>query len=80
MPSINLVTEIPGPKSRAVIERKEKVVADALALHAPTVIDRGDGAAFTDIDGNTLLDFSGGLGCHIVGYSHPKVVEAVRSA
>ena len=80
MPSIKLVTEIPGPKSRAVIERKQKVVADALGLHAPTVIDRGDGATFTDIDGNTLLDFSGGLGCHIVGYSHPKVVEAVRAA
>ncbi len=80
MPSINMVTEIPGPKSRAVIERKERVVAEALSLHAPTVIDRGQGATFTDIDGNTLLDFSGGLGCHIVGYSHPKVVEAVRAA
>jgi 4-aminobutyrate aminotransferase / (S)-3-amino-2-methylpropionate transaminase / 5-aminovalerate transaminase len=78
--TIKLVTEIPGPKSRAVIERKEKVVAEALSLHAPTVIDHGEGAAFTDIDGNTLLDFTGGLGCQIVGYSHPKVVEAVRTA
>jgi 4-aminobutyrate aminotransferase / (S)-3-amino-2-methylpropionate transaminase / 5-aminovalerate transaminase len=56
------------------------VVAEALSIHAPVVIDRGRGAAVTDIDGNTLLDFSGGLGCHIVGYSHPKVVEAVRDA
>src|SRR5437762_294564 len=32
----------------------------------------------TDVDGNTLLDFSGGLGCQLVGYSHPKVVEAVQ--
>jgi 4-aminobutyrate aminotransferase / (S)-3-amino-2-methylpropionate transaminase / 5-aminovalerate transaminase len=56
------------------------VVADALDLHAETVIDHAQGAAFTDIDGNTLLDFSGGLGCHVVGYSHPKVVEAVVSA
>lgn len=80
MSTINLVTEIPGPKSRAVIERKEKAVADALTLHAPTVIDRGEGAAFTDIDGNTLLDFTGGLGCQVVGYSHPRVVEAVQQA
>jgi 4-aminobutyrate aminotransferase/(S)-3-amino-2-methylpropionate transaminase len=78
--TINLVTEIPGPRSRAVIERKEKVVADALSLHALTVIDRAEGAAFTDVDGNTLLDFTGGLGCQIVGYSHPKVVEAVQDA
>jgi 4-aminobutyrate aminotransferase/(S)-3-amino-2-methylpropionate transaminase len=78
--TINLVTEIPGPRSRSVIERKKRVVVDALDLHAPVVIDRGEGAAVTDIDGNTLLDFSGGLGCHIVGYSHPRVVEAVQQA
>jgi 4-aminobutyrate aminotransferase / (S)-3-amino-2-methylpropionate transaminase / 5-aminovalerate transaminase len=78
--TINLVTEIPGPRSREVIARKERVVADALSLHANTIIDRGSGAAITDIDGNTLLDFSGGLGCHTVGYSHPKVVEAVTAA
>jgi 4-aminobutyrate aminotransferase/(S)-3-amino-2-methylpropionate transaminase len=78
MSTINLVTEVPGPKSRAIIERKERVVADAVDLHVPVVIDRGAGAAFTDLDGNTFLDFSGGLGCLIVGYSHPKVVQAVR--
>jgi 4-aminobutyrate aminotransferase/(S)-3-amino-2-methylpropionate transaminase len=78
--TINLVTEIPGPRSREVIARKERVVADALSLHARTIIDHGRGAAITDIDGNTLLDFSGGLGCHTVGYSHPKVVEAVTAA
>ena len=80
MATINLVTEIPGPRSREVIARKERVVADALSLHANTIIDRGRGSAITDIDGNTLLDFTGGLGCHTVGYSHPKVVEAVTAA
>jgi 4-aminobutyrate aminotransferase/(S)-3-amino-2-methylpropionate transaminase len=78
MSRINLVTEVPGPKSRAIVERKARVVADAIDLHVPVVIDHGKGAAFTDLDGNTFLDFSGGLGCLIVGYSHPKVVEAVK--
>jgi 4-aminobutyrate aminotransferase / (S)-3-amino-2-methylpropionate transaminase / 5-aminovalerate transaminase len=78
MSRINLVTEVPGPKSRAIVERKARVVADAIDLHVPVVIDHGMGAAFTDLDGNTFLDFSGGLGCLIVGYSHPKVVEAVK--
>lgn len=78
MSTINLVSEVPGPKSRAIVERKERVVADAIDLHVPVVIDHGDGAAFTDLDGNTFLDFSGGLGCLIVGHSHPKVVEAVK--
>jgi 4-aminobutyrate aminotransferase/(S)-3-amino-2-methylpropionate transaminase len=80
VPTINLVTDIPGPKSRAVLERKARVVADALSVHAEVMIDRGDGAAFTDIDGNTFLDFSGGVGCHTVGYSHPKVIEAATKA
>jgi 4-aminobutyrate aminotransferase/(S)-3-amino-2-methylpropionate transaminase len=75
--TVELHTEIPGPKSRSIVERKSRVVADPLDLHAPVVIDHAFGAAFTDVDGNTFLDFSGGLGCHLVGYSHPRVVEAV---
>jgi 4-aminobutyrate aminotransferase/(S)-3-amino-2-methylpropionate transaminase len=78
MGAIELVTDIPGPKSAQILERKAKVVADPLDIHAPVVIDHALGARVTDVDGNTVLDFSGGLGCHIVGYSHPKVVEAVQ--
>jgi len=78
MGAIDLVTEIPGPLSKEILARKSKVVCDPLDIHVPAVIDRGDGARFTDVDGNTWLDFSGGLGCQLVGYSHPKVVEAVQ--
>ncbi|MBI2238214.1 MAG: aminotransferase class III-fold pyridoxal phosphate-dependent enzyme, partial [Actinobacteria bacterium] len=76
--TIELVTEIPGPRSREIIARKERVVCDPLELHVNAVIDHALGAAVTDVDGNRLLDLSGGLGCHLVGYSHPKVVEAVK--
>ena len=78
MGTINLVTEIPGPRSTALRERKARVVADPIDLHVPVFIAQGRGASFTDVDGNTFLDFSGGLGCLAVGHSHPKVVEAVR--
>ncbi len=78
MGAINLVTEIPGPRSKEILERKSRVVCDPLDIHVPAVIERGDGARFTDVDGNTWLDFSGGLGCQMVGYSHPKIVEAVQ--
>src|SRR5205085_9536937 len=74
----NVSTDIPGPRSRAILSRKERVVCDPLDIHVPAVIDTSRGATVTDVDGNTFLDFSGGLGCHLVGYSHPKVVEAVR--
>jgi 4-aminobutyrate aminotransferase/(S)-3-amino-2-methylpropionate transaminase len=76
--AINLVTAVPGPRSQEILARKSRVVPDALDIHVPAVIERGDGARFTDVDGNTWLDFSGGLGCQLVGYSHPKVVEAVK--
>jgi 4-aminobutyrate aminotransferase/(S)-3-amino-2-methylpropionate transaminase len=76
--TINLVTEIPGARSKALGERKARVVADPIDLHVPVFIAEGRGAAFTDVDGNTFLDFSGGLGCLAVGHSHPKVVEAVK--
>ena len=76
--AIRLVTSIPGPRSARILERKAKVVCDPLDIHVPAVIDHGEGATVTDVDGNTFLDFSGGLGCQLVGYSHPKVVEAVQ--
>jgi len=77
--TINLVTDIPGPKSRAVTDRHARVVAAPFDLHAPVVIAEGRGASFSDLDGNTFLDFAGGLGALLTGHSHPKVVEAVRA-
>ena len=76
--AINMVTELPGPRSKEILDRKGRVVCDPLDIHVPAVIDSASGARFTDVDGNTMLDFSGGLGCQLVGYSHPRVVEAVK--
>jgi 4-aminobutyrate aminotransferase/(S)-3-amino-2-methylpropionate transaminase len=76
--SIQLATEIPGPKSREILRRKGKSVSNSIVNHVEAVIDHGRGAMFTDVDGNTHLDFSSGMGCLLVGYSHPKVVAAVK--
>jgi len=76
--AIRLRTEIPGPRSREIVERKERVVADPLSLYLPVVAVEGRGATLTDVDGNTFLDFTGGVGCLNVGHSHPRVVEAVQ--
>ena len=76
--AIDLRTEIPGPRSREVVERKEKVVSDALGLYLPIVIAEGRGATVTDVDGNTFVDFTGGVGCLNVGHAHPRVVAAVQ--
>src|SRR6478736_4657311 len=76
--SIELRTEVPGPRSRAIIERKERVIADPLGLYVPVIIDEGHGALLTDVDGNTFVDFMGGIGCLNVGHAHPRVVAAAQ--
>ncbi len=76
--SIELKTEIPGPRSRAILERKQKVVAEPLSIYLPIVIAEGRGATLTDVDGNTFIDFTGGVGCLNVGHSHPQVVAAAQ--
>src|SRR6188472_2799697 len=76
--AINLKTEVPGPRSREILERKARVIADPLSVYLPVVIERGEGATLTDVDGNTFIDFTGGVGCLNVGHSHPKVVAAAH--
>ncbi|MDQ3778290.1 MAG: 4-aminobutyrate--2-oxoglutarate transaminase [Actinomycetota bacterium] len=76
--TIELRTEIPGPRSRELLERKERVVAEPLSIYHEVVIERGEGATLTDVDGNRFIDFTGGVGCLNVGHSHPRVVEAAQ--
>jgi 4-aminobutyrate aminotransferase/(S)-3-amino-2-methylpropionate transaminase len=76
--AIELKTAIPGPRSQAILARKEQVIADPLSIFLPVVIERGEGATLTDVDGNTFIDFTGGVGCLNVGHANPRVVEAVQ--
>jgi 4-aminobutyrate aminotransferase / (S)-3-amino-2-methylpropionate transaminase / 5-aminovalerate transaminase len=76
--AIELRTEIPGPSSKAILERKERVVAEPLSVFLPVVIDRAKGATLTDVDGNTFIDFTGGVGCLNVGHSNAQVVAAAQ--
>ena len=76
--TIDLRTEIPGPRSSEILERKAKVVAEPLSIYLPIVIEEGRGATITDVDGNTFIDFTGGVGCLNVGHSHPRIVAAAQ--
>ncbi len=80
MGAIVLRTEVPGPRSRALTARKEQSVARAKDLWMPMWVERGDGALLTDVDGNTFIDFAGGIGCLNIGHSHPRVTAAVKAA
>jgi 4-aminobutyrate aminotransferase / (S)-3-amino-2-methylpropionate transaminase / 5-aminovalerate transaminase len=76
--TIELRTEIPGPRSREILERKERAVADPLSVFLPVVVAEAQGATLTDVDGNTFIDFTGGVGCLNVGHSNPQVVAAAQ--
>ena len=75
--TIELKTAVPGPRSKEILDR-QRIVAEPLSVYLPVVIAEGSGALLTDVDGNTFIDFTGGIGCLNVGHSHPRVVEAVH--
>ena len=77
--TVDLRTEVPGPKSRAILERKREAVANFKDIHMPVVIDHGHGCTVTDVDGNTFLDWSGGIGALNVGHTNAAVSAALHA-
>jgi len=76
--TVSLATEIPGPKSRALLERRQRAVPRGVSQATPIFAQRTEGAHIVDVDRNMLLDFAGGIGVLNVGANHPDVVAAVR--
>jgi 4-aminobutyrate aminotransferase/(S)-3-amino-2-methylpropionate transaminase len=75
--TIEIRTEIPGPRSRALAERELRAVAHPLLVHLPVFAERAENATITDVDGNVFVDFAGGVGVINTGHAHPRVVDAV---
>ena len=78
MRAIDIRTAVPGPRSEEILRRKGAVVADPLSISVPVVVESGSGAIVADVDGNTFIDFMGGVGCLNVGHAHPRVTAAVQ--
>jgi 4-aminobutyrate aminotransferase / (S)-3-amino-2-methylpropionate transaminase / 5-aminovalerate transaminase len=76
--STRIKTEIPGPESRALMERKRRAVPRGWANAIPVFVKEARGALVTDVDGNTFIDFAGGIGAVNVGHADSRLVEAVR--
>jgi len=73
-------TPLPGPKSKALFERWEKVEAQCTGYQAKVVWDRGKGVVVTDVDGNVFIDWTSGVLVTNVGHCHPALVKAVQDA
>ncbi|MGH2358106.1 MAG: aminotransferase class III-fold pyridoxal phosphate-dependent enzyme [Candidatus Limnocylindria bacterium] len=73
-----IVTELPGPKARALIARDAIVASPSLTRAYPLVAESGSGWVVTDVDGNRFIDFAAGIAVCSTGHAHPQVVAAIR--
>jgi len=74
----HLVTPLPGPKGRAVVERSDRFVSPSLPRAYPLVVERAHGVFVEDVDGNRFLDCAAGIAVCSTGHCHPRVVEAIQ--
>ncbi len=79
MSVIDLKTEVPGPRSREMMARRQKATVSGMALLTPVVISEARGGVIQDIDGNSLLDFGGGIGALAAGHCPENVVKAMQA-
>jgi 4-aminobutyrate aminotransferase/(S)-3-amino-2-methylpropionate transaminase len=78
MATIELKTEIPGPRSLALMKRREAAVPRAPYNTIPVFAASAEGATITDVDGNRYIDFAGGIGCLNIGHQAPRVTAAIK--
>jgi 4-aminobutyrate aminotransferase/(S)-3-amino-2-methylpropionate transaminase len=78
MATIQLKTQIPGPKSKALSERRAKAVPRGLSHATPIYVAKAEGATLEDVDGNRYIDFAGGIGCLNTGHRPSGVVGAIQ--
>ena len=72
------VMNLPGPKTKAMIERDAKVISPSYPRDYPFAMDHGKGSYVWDIDGNQFLDFMAGIAVNSTGHAHPEVVKAIQ--
>ncbi len=77
--SIELITEVPGPRSRALVARRVAATSKGAAFLSDLGVASAQGAVVTDLDGNQLLDFAGGIGVLATGHCPEQTVEAIRA-
>jgi 4-aminobutyrate aminotransferase/(S)-3-amino-2-methylpropionate transaminase len=77
--SRKVITELPGPKSQALHERRKKTVSAGLTNGFPIYIERGEGAILVDVDGNHILDLGSGIAVTSIGHAVPDLINAVST-
>lgn len=74
-----ILTELPGPKSKELLEKRNKYVAQGVGSCTNLFIEEAKGALIKDVDDNVFVDFIGAIGVQNVGHRDEGVVEAVKA-
>jgi 4-aminobutyrate aminotransferase len=74
----HIVTDLPGPEARRLIERDQQIVSPSMGRVYPLVPKRGAGLVIEDVDGNRFLDFNAGIAVTATGHCHPLVTAAIE--
>lgn len=74
-----ILTSLPGPKSKKLLEDREKYVAKGVGSSSPIFVDETKGALIKDVDGNVFVDFVGAIGVQNIGHNDDGVIEAVKA-
>src|SRR5881275_142887 len=78
----HIQTEIPGPRSRSLVEHEQRHLAPGLqgfALSSGIAVERAQGSVIEDVDGNRYVDLIGGIGVNSLGHCHPAYKEALHA-
>ncbi len=73
-----VVTEIPGPKSKELLERRANAVSAGLGMTMPVFVAAAGGGVIVDVDGNSIIDMGAGIAVVNVGNSADQVVKNVQ--
>ena len=73
-----IITTLPGPKAKAVIESDHRYISPSYTRSYPLVAKSASGAIVEDVDGNRFLDFCAGIAVCSTGHCHPDVVRAIQ--
>ncbi|NJR73049.1 MAG: acetyl ornithine aminotransferase family protein [Scytonema sp. CRU_2_7] len=73
-----LVTSLPGPRAKDIVERDRAVTSPSYTRDYPLVVAGGEGCMVEDVDGNVFLDMTAGIAVTATGHAHPEVVQAIQ--
>ena len=76
--NVKLITSIPGPKSKEIVEGRKKYVANGVSMAVDIAVEEAKGALIKDVDGNVFLDFAAGIGVQNIGHCDEDVIEAIK--